>query len=132
MERRSPGPFQPKSRWSVGVLLVVTVLAALGLGSRELPLGRRKIASPEGCQMISTLAMAAGFIMESAARRAGSAARVPVGFERIEDDRLRVRPTRGSEQRVDLVGQPLGQVLDQLTREAPKLVRAVVPDDYRF
>ena len=132
MERRSPGPFQAKSRWSVGVLLVVTVLAALGLGSRQLPLGSRKIASPEGYQMIITLPMAAGFIMESAAMRAASGARVPLGFERIEDDRLRVRPTRGSEQRVDLVGQPLGQVLDQLTREAPKLVRAVVPDDYRF
>lgn len=123
-------------RWTLLIppAIALGTLGTLASRSAQVAVPNRTIASLDGHPNIIAFPLTTSVAVELDVLRAAAGARTPVGFERIQDERLpdRVIPRPLRPEQVDLAGQPLGAVLDRLTREAPPLRSSAPPSDYRF
>jgi len=119
-------------KWNL-LLSALAGLGALGATS-QVATANRTINSLDGFPNIISFPLTSSVVVELDVLRAAAGARVHVGFERIQDEPLpeRVIPRPLRPEQVDLAGQPLGQVLDRLTKEAPPLRRSSPPSVYQF
>ena len=115
-------------------LLVISVVAVLGLASRQAGLTSRTVSEVDGHPIVVSFPMVDGAVLEMNILRATAAARVPVGLERVRDEPLpdRVRRNVGSPERAVLTGHSLGDVLNLLTAQAPPLLSSAALGIYRF